>query len=79
MTLRVALPAWCLSATFLITSAAQAQAAPPTTPTTAPDHIPPDPPQDTMGDMSYKDMVSMMQMGRHTSFRQGHARSVRMA
>jgi copper resistance protein B len=25
-------------------------------------HIPPDPPQQTMGDMSYKDMVSMMQM-----------------
>lgn len=28
----------------------------------ATDHIPPDPPQEVMGDMSYKDMVSMMQM-----------------
>ena len=30
--------------------------------TTVPDHVPPNPPQDVMGDMSYKDMVSMMQM-----------------
>jgi copper resistance protein B len=26
------------------------------------DHVPPDPPQEIMGNMSYKDMVSMMQM-----------------
>jgi copper resistance protein B len=30
--------------------------------TTAPDHVPPAPPQEVMGDMTYKDMVAMMQM-----------------
>ena len=29
---------------------------------TAPDHVPPAPPREVMGDMTYKDMVSMMQM-----------------
>ena len=52
----------CLSAMLLITSAAHAQAIPPATPTTAPDHVPPDPPQQMMGDMTYKDMVATMQM-----------------
>ncbi|MGH8208424.1 MAG: copper resistance protein B, partial [Steroidobacteraceae bacterium] len=31
-------------------------------PDLAPDHVPPDPPQQVMGGMTYKDMVSMMQM-----------------
>lgn len=50
---------------LLAATVLQAQEAPPapeTPPTTAPDHIPPDPPHDVMGDMSYRDMVSMMQM-----------------
>jgi uncharacterized protein involved in copper resistance len=55
----VGISGWCLSVTLLITSALHAQAVPPTT---APDHVPPDPPQEMMGDMTYKDMVSMMQM-----------------
>ena len=55
MTLRVAVSAWCLCATLLLVSTVYAQAV-------APDHVPPDPPQDVMADMSYKDMVSMMQM-----------------
>ncbi len=59
MTTRVGLIAGWLSATLLITSAALAQAVPPTT---APDHVPPDPPQEMMGDMTYKEMVSTMQM-----------------
>ena len=70
MTRHGVLPAWCLCATLLIvaTAHAQVQADPPTAPTTplapatAPDHVPPDPPQSMMGDMTYKDMVSMMQM-----------------
>lgn len=44
---------------LLLTTAARGQNAPLTT---APDHIPPAPPQEVMGDMSYKDMVAMMQM-----------------
>jgi copper resistance protein B len=64
----VVISAWCLSVTLLMASTAHAQAVPPATPTTpvsptaAPDHVPPDPPQELMGDMTYKDMVSMMQM-----------------
>lgn len=42
-----------------VATAAHSQETPPAT---APDHIPPDPPHEVMGDMSYKDMVSMMQM-----------------
>lgn len=45
-----------LGASLLIASAVPAQTPPGT------DHVPPDPPQHVMGDMSYKDMVSMMQM-----------------
>ena len=41
---------------LLIAAAVHAQTPPGT------DHVPPDPPQHVMGDMSYKDMVSMMQM-----------------
>ncbi len=64
-----------LCVAFLIASTVHAQgcptapgtgATPNTTPvvapTTASDHIAPDPPQQMMGDMTYKDMVSMMQM-----------------
>jgi copper resistance protein B len=47
---------WCLWVMLSIATVGYAQT-PPTT-----DHIPPDPPQQVMGDMSYKDMVSMMQM-----------------
>jgi len=47
------------AAVLFAATAGHAQDAPHTT---APDHIPPDPPQQMMGDMSYKDMVSMMQM-----------------
>jgi copper resistance protein B len=57
--LHVGVSAWCLCATPLLVSTVYAQAVPPST---APDHVPPDPPQDVMGDMTYKDMVSMMQM-----------------
>jgi len=42
---------------LLLACAVQAQAPPVDT-----RHVPPDPPQQIMGDMSYKDMVSMMQM-----------------
>ena len=41
----------------LLACALQAQAPPVDT-----NHVPPDPPQQVMGDMTYKDMVSMMQM-----------------
>jgi len=40
-------------ALLLLSAAAYAESA---------DHVPPDPPQEIMGNMSYKDMVSMMQM-----------------
>ena len=55
MTLR----AFAAVTVVLLTTVAQGQE---TAPTTAPDHIPPDPPHELMGDMSYKDMVAMMQM-----------------
>jgi copper resistance protein B len=38
--------------------------------TIAPDHIPPAPPREVMGDMSYRDMASMMQMDDTQSFGQ---------
>ena len=63
MTLRVGISAGNLCAALLITSTVHAQAYPTTPiPGTAPDHVAPDPPRQMMGDMSYKDMVSMMQM-----------------
>ena len=75
MTLRVGISAASLCAALLVLSKVHAQAYPtppspgaapsptPTSPpTTAPDHVPPDPPQQIMGDMTYKEMVSMMQM-----------------
>lgn len=61
MTLRVGISAGSLCAALLITLTVHAQAYP-VPPTTAPDHVPPDPPQQMMGDMTYKEMVSMMQM-----------------
>jgi len=48
-----------VAAVLLTATTGHAQDAPYTT---APDHIPPAPPQQVMGDMPYKDMVSMMQM-----------------
>lgn len=42
---------------LLLALTVQAQAPP-----VDPNHVPPDPPQHVMGDMTYKDMVSMMQM-----------------
>jgi copper resistance protein B len=65
VTLRVGISAGSLCASLLITASVHAQAYPTTptpTPGTAPDHVAPDPPQQMMGDMTYKDMVSMMQM-----------------
>jgi copper resistance protein B len=77
VTLRVGISATSLCAALLVLSKVHAQAYPtppspstapsptrtaPLTPITAPDHVPPDPPQQTMGDMTYKEMVSMMQM-----------------
>ncbi len=69
MTSRVRVAAASLCAVLLAMSKVHAQTYPtppsPSTapsPTTAPDHVPPDPPRQMMGDMSYKEMVSMMQM-----------------
>lgn len=54
---RVRLLAWALSG---VASVVAAQA-PPDAAISA-EHVPPDPPQHVIGDMSYKDMVAMMQM-----------------
>jgi len=69
VTSRVRIAAASLCAVLLAMSKVHAQTYPtpssPSTapsPTTAPDHVAPDPPQQMMGDMTYKDMVSMMQM-----------------
>jgi copper resistance protein B len=69
VTSRVRVAAASLCAVLLAMSKVHAQTYPtppsPSTapsPTTAPDHVAPDPPQQMMGDMTYKDMVSMMQM-----------------
>jgi copper resistance protein B len=61
VTLRVGISAGSLCAALMITSTVHAQGYP-VSPTTAPDHVPPDPPHQLMGDMTYKEMVSMMQM-----------------
>jgi copper resistance protein B len=67
VTSRVRVAAVSLCTVLLVMSKVHAQAypttpSPSTPPTTAPDHVPPDPPQQMMGDMTYKEMVSMMQM-----------------
>jgi copper resistance protein B len=63
VTPRVGIASCLLGTGLLIASTVRAQAPPePAPPAPAPDHVAPDPPQDVMGDMTYKDMVSMMQM-----------------